>query len=1351
MLHSIQGDFEAAIDLAERACQLDPYNWWVDWNLAEAHYLCGHYQETIDTIARSKNAPGFIRIYGVAANVKLGNLDIAQKSLHEYLAACRESMRAMPQTLDEWLQYTVDTAPFADGQINRYIVDCLVQAGLSDADNSNLKTAAADAHTIAVLPFDNLSGDPAQEYFSDGITESIILHLNQFPELAVKSRNSSFAFKQQIKSLGEISEELGVAYLVEGSIRKSAEQIRVTVQLVEAASGIQVWGKRYDAPLDDLFSLEEELSRAIAATVTGKIESDLQRIALAKGASDQQAYDLLLSGIYHNQRYTREDTVIAIEKLTECLQKDPDNVMAHVWLYVSHLMDYLDRWSRDHLDSFELAAQHIRKAMALAPEDTQVQIFYAQYLVFCGDFDKATKQIEKLLANHPGNPTVLTTMALNLGLQAKAGDALEFAERACELDPYHPWAEWEVVGSQYISGQYENALQTIAKLRTTPGFIQIFEIAANIKLDRKSQAQRALQSFLDECRETMHSLPQTTDEWLAYTRENYPFADPEINRGIVDCLVQAGLKDEVAGPGEPGEYPSIVVLPFKNMSGDPEQEYFSDGITSSLILQLGMFDGLTAKSQNSSFAFKNSKRSSQEIAVELGADFIIEGSIRKSGNKVRLSVQLVESEKGSQIWGKQYDAELEDILDLEQELSQTVAATISGRIGHILQQSAILKPAKNLRSYDYLLRGLYHFGRFTARDLETARQMIDKCLETDPDNATAHINLGTIHTVEILENWSSDHEQSERSAEHHLARALELDPDNSLAHAYMSEFLLICRKDFEQSEFHADKAIELNPTASEGYTAKADLLGLTRRLEEAVPVADKCLQLDPHSIGAGWCAGEVYLRAGHHQKAIKTFRSISHPPASVHAMIATCFLQMELVEEARKEMSLYRKLAQQEMSPFPFSESQWRDIWCARSPFKYEADAEAFFELLLKAGLLDPDPESIDEIPSIAVLPFENMSGDPEQDFFSDGITSDIIATLSKFRHLRIVARHSTANYKTDKASIADIAAQQKVRYILEGSVRRSGNRIRVSAELIDSQTEQNCWSERYDRDLDDLFAVQDEITQQITLAMKVHLDDGEMALQRSAGTTNIKAWELTLTALDLADTYIRQNILDARGMAKRAIELDPDYSYAWVVLAWTYWQEIYAGCESWEATLAEAEKAVQHALDMNPDDAAALNQSAFNYLMRHDADKALELCRTSVELEPGNAEFQGLLAYACIFTGNFELARVHEQNMRRLCPVMPNWYYLVGGQIEEYDGDLDQAIAIYRQGVEVEPDSPLCRFFLVHAMMQKGDITAAQKLADEIHALDAGVNGSGLVRSTTLDADLRDAFHASLAKFGLV
>ena len=191
-------------------------------------------------------------------------------------------------------------------------------------------------------------------------------------------------------------------------------------------------------------------------------------------------------------------------------------------------------------------------------------------------------------------------------------------------------------------------------------------------------------------------------------------------------------------------------------------------------------------------------------------------------------------------------------------------------------------------------------------------------------------------------------------------------------------------------------------------------------------------------------------------------------------------------------MKRYQELAKRDMPNYPADKSAWRNLWQTYLAYRYKEDFEAAFEQLIGAGLLEDLSGNADDTPSIAVLPFENMSGDPEQEHFSDGITTDIIATLSRFEHMRTVSRYSVLQYKNQHASIPDIAQQQNVRYILEGSVRKSGNSIRVSAELIDSQDEKICWSERYDRDLDDLFAVQDEITKNIALAMKVQLDDGD-------------------------------------------------------------------------------------------------------------------------------------------------------------------------------------------------------------------------------------------------------------------
>jgi TolB-like protein/Tfp pilus assembly protein PilF len=488
-----------------------------------------------------------------------------------------------------------------------------------------------------------------------------------------------------------------------------------------------------------------------------------------------------------------------------------------------------------------------------------------------------------------------------------------------------------------------------------------------------------------------------------------------------------------------------------------------------------------------------------------------------------------------------------------------------------------------------------------------------------------------------------------------------------------------------------------------------------------------------------WSAGEVFRGCGQYERAVKTFRSMPHRSPSVFAQTAAALAGLGKIDEARSEMNRYLESARSHMPSLPTSEREWRSVWYDTMPYQYDEDADTLFELLLKAGLCDDLPEPTDDMPSIAVLPFENMSGDPEQEHFADGITADIIATLSKFPHLRTISRYSTLQYKTEKPAIARIAQEQNSRYLLEGN-------------LIDSRDESICWSERYDRDLDDLFAVQDDLTRQIALAMKTQLDDGEMALHRSRGATSIRAWELTLAAVDLQDSYIRRNILEAREMARQAIELDPGYAYAWITYGWTFWQEAYSGwSDSIDDLIDEAVKANRHAMSLEPNYGEVWTQAGTNLQMKHEFDEAIAACLKGVELEPGSAEAHALTAYAYLSIGDCEEARKYEQNMRKLCPILPNWYYLVSGGIEKKSGNLERAIVCFQRGLEVEPESPLCRFYLIDALMEQGDETRAQQLANEIRALDSSVTGRGLVHANSSDPGERRRFHDNLAKFGLV
>jgi adenylate cyclase len=471
----------------------------------------------------------------------------------------------------------------------------------------------------------------------------------------------------------------------------------------------------------------------------------------------------------------------------------------------------------------------------------------------------------------------------------------------------------------------------------------------------------------------------------------------------------------------------------------------------------------------------------------------------------------------------------------------------------------------------------------------------------------------------------------------------------------------------------------------------------------------------------------------------------------VHAQIAACLAGLGRIDEAREEMRHYLDLAREQMISIPVGEAEWYRFWDETMPYKNMEDTDRYFDLLLQAGLCDEIAAETDDIPSIAVLPFENMSGDPEQEYFSDGITNDIVTTLSHIRRLRVVARHSTLIYKNHKPSISDIANEQGVRYILDGSVRKSGKRIRVNAQLIDSETGENCWAENYDRKMKDIFAVQDEITRNITVEMQVHLISGDAARKKSMGTTSFEAWELVTMAWDLQDSYIKDNMLKAQQLVDKALKLDPEYSLAWVNLGWTHWQGANTGLsESIDDSIREAGNAADKALAIDPENPQALVLKGCCHISRNEPELAIKACSKAVEISPGDAEVQALTSYTYNYTGEYDKALPHHEASLRLCPICPNWFLLVGGTIYQHTGDLEKAIEMFRKGVEVEPESPLCRYYLIDALMDAGRETEAQAYADEIRALGSSFRISGMLLSHSHDKDVRERYRAHLKKVGL-
>lgn len=412
----------------------------------------------------------------------------------------------------------------------------------------------------------------------------------------------------------------------------------------------------------------------------------------------------------------------------------------------------------------------------------------------------------------------------------------------------------------------------------------------------------------------------------------------------------AVLTNSVPVESEANNKLTIIVMPFTNIGGDSEQEYFSDGITDSIILHIGMFKGLTVKSRHSSFAYKNSGKSIQQIADELDIRFLVEGSVRKSEHKIRINAQLIECPSGNHLWGKRYDADLADIFELELALSQSIASTISGQIGQSIQRIANKKVTHDLRSYDYYMRGMYQFNLFTPETILLGKAQFEKCIEIDPDYADAHAGLAASYDIDVIENWTADRKSSLKLSNYHARKALELDSQSAMAHAFMAEQLFFV-KDFQLGGFHADRAIELNPILPDGYSYKAWALGALGNFDEAEEVADQSMRLDPYHPYAGWIAGEVYRNIGKYDKAIKAFRSIPHIPGSVVAETAASFAGLGLIDEARAEMKRYQKLSRENMPVYPPTVEDWRQYWYEGMPYYYDKDSDRLFDLLLKAGL----------------------------------------------------------------------------------------------------------------------------------------------------------------------------------------------------------------------------------------------------------------------------------------------------------------------------------------------------------------------------------------------------------------
>jgi adenylate cyclase len=390
-----------------------------------------------------------------------------------------------------------------------------------------------------------------------------------------------------------------------------------------------------------------------------------------------------------------------------------------------------------------------------------------------------------------------------------------------------------------------------------------------------------------------------------------------------------------------GGHISIAVLPFANMSGDPEQEFFVDGLTEDIITALSRFRDLLVISRNSTFVYKGKAVNVQEVAKAFGVHYVVEGSVRKFANRVRITVQLIDARTDRHIWAERYDRELADIFAMQDEVTASIVATVSGRVEAATVERVQRSPTTNMRAYEYLLAAKVLHHRARAQDNAEAQKMIAKAIELDPNYAHAHAWRGCIVGQAWVYDWCPDRDVAWTTILEEVGTALNLDDNDSDVHRILAAINL-SRGDHEAARYHQERALALNPNNDLIVVQQGEYLTWIGRPEEGIEWIRKAMRLNPHHPERFWNhLGRAYFVARKYPEAVEAFRHISKPDQFHHAFLAAAAAMAG--DPAAAE--LHRKQVLAADAGFAV------DGYLATLHYKRVEDAEHHREALLRAGL----------------------------------------------------------------------------------------------------------------------------------------------------------------------------------------------------------------------------------------------------------------------------------------------------------------------------------------------------------------------------------------------------------------
>ena len=853
--------------------------------------------------------------------------------------------------------------------------------GEAAADIPQLALVLPDKPSIAVLPCTNLS-DVAQEFFADGITEDIITALSHYPSLFVVARNSCFTYKGRAIDVKQVACELGVRYVLESSLRRADNRIRITAQLVEAETGRHAWAEHYDRDLADIFALQDEISEAVTTAIAPAIAEAEQKRAMRKPPGSLDAWAAYQRGLWHLGKATTEDNALAQMLFGRAIDLDPNFSAAYVGLAEAQGQT-TDFRTDDLAGTLRSAEALARRAVALDGADAEARSLLAHTLWRRGDYEGALSEVRQALAISPNLAYAHATFGAALIFSGHPKEGLAALERSIRLDPRDPRSAIRLnqrALALYFFREYPAAVEAAKHaIRSFPDFPNPYRwLAAALGqlgwIDDAKEALRkamavapaAFQSSVHErvpwirpedhahmleglrqacgadhelTRALLGGRGEVTDEVLAHpagasepevsgmattiaspmpsATSDFLHVDETSNAVLPSQTISGEPEQEYsadrdvagstfarsdAGPTLPDK-PSIAVLPFQNMSGDPEQEYFADGMVEEIITALSRIRWLFVIARNSSFIYKGQAPDVKRVGRELGIRYVLEGSVRKAGGRVRITTQLIDATNGAHLWADHFDGSLEDIFDLQNNVATSVAGVIEPALQAAETARSADRPTNDLTAYDLYLRAYAMALSSSARYAEALR-LLELAINRDPHYGPALAWAAFCCHRLLLDGRSEDPAAHRLKGTEYARRAVEVAGDDPAILANAAYTLGYLGEDIGAMLELVDRALALNPSFARGWFVSGVLRLYAGQPETAIEHAEASLRLSPRA-RVGWALltiGAAHFYARRFADAVPRLLLAIQEDASLpnpYRYLAACYAHMGRLDEAR--------------------------------------------------------------------------------------------------------------------------------------------------------------------------------------------------------------------------------------------------------------------------------------------------------------------------------------------------------------------------------------------------------------------------------------------------------------------